>query len=80
MDNDFHKIVPDDKIINQLKPILFGNNIWIGCRCLILKDVSIEDGCVVGAGTVIRKNVLNKKCVVCGADQRIVKENVTWYY
>ncbi len=37
--------------------ILIGNNVWIGANCVILKNVQIKDGAVVGAGTVVKKDI-----------------------
>ena len=37
--------------------IIIGNNVWIGANCVILKNVTIKDGAVIGAGTVVKKNV-----------------------
>lgn len=37
--------------------IIIGNNVWIGANSVILKDVKIKDGSVVGAGTVVKKDI-----------------------
>ncbi len=33
------------------------NNVWIASNCVITKNVTIEEGSVIGAGTVITKDV-----------------------
>lgn len=38
-------------------PISIGNNVWIGCQSIILPGVTIGDGAVVAAGSVVTKNV-----------------------
>ena len=53
MDTDFHKITKDHITINQPKPIKIGTHVWIGCRCTILKGVSIADNIVVAANSTI---------------------------
>lgn len=35
------------------KPIIIGNNVWIGANTIILKGTVIGDNCVVGAGSVV---------------------------
>ena len=37
--------------------IIIGNNVWIGANCVILRNVTIKDGSVIGAGTVVTKDV-----------------------
>ena len=65
MDTDMHIIVDQaERIINNSRPVYIGDNVWIGCRSTILKGVNIMEGNVIGAGSVIRRE--------------IIKENVQW--
>lgn len=41
----------------ESKPILIKSNAWIGMNCIILKGVTIGEGAVVAAGSVVTKNV-----------------------
>ncbi len=53
MDSDLHPI-NSNPIVN--KPVRIGDKVWIGCRSIILKGVTIEPGAVVAAGSVVTKN------------------------
>ena len=41
------------------KPIIIKKNAWIGTRSIILKGVTIGEGSIVAAGSVVTKNVPN---------------------
>lgn len=44
-------------IISGKGNIVIGNDVWIGINAIILPGVKIGDGAVIGAGSVITKNV-----------------------
>jgi len=41
----------------ESKPISIGRNVWIGRGCCILKGVTIGDGAVIAANTVVTHDV-----------------------
>lgn len=41
----------------QAKPIIIGNNVWIGGNVVILPGVVIGDNVVIGAGSVVTKDI-----------------------
>jgi acetyltransferase-like isoleucine patch superfamily enzyme len=54
-------------------PIRICSNAWIGMNCLILKGVTIGEGAVVAAGSVVTKDVL-PWTVVGGNPARVIKQ------
>jgi acetyltransferase-like isoleucine patch superfamily enzyme len=74
-DSDNHNILSSQHKVAQ--PIKIGNNVWIGMNCTILKGVTIGDGCIVAAGSVVNKDIPNK-CLVGGVPAKILKQNVEW--
>ncbi len=42
---------------HRSSPITVGKNVWLGANVIVLRGVSIGDGAVIGAGSVIRRNV-----------------------
>mgnify|MGYP001517912389 CR=1 FL=1 len=69
----------DSRILNPFKPINVGNHVlWIGCRRVILKGVSISDNVVVAANSVINRNI-DKEFVVV-KDNGVLKKDVRWEY
>jgi virginiamycin A acetyltransferase len=49
-----------------------GNDVWIGCNSVIMPGVRISDGAVVGAGSVVTKDV-PPYAVVAGVPAKIIK-------
>ncbi len=46
-----------DWINKKTAPIIIENNVFIGAYCLVLKGVRIGEGSVIGAGSVVTKNI-----------------------
>ena len=55
------------------KPIKICDDAWIGMNCIILKGVTIGEGAIVGAGSVVTKDV-PAWTVVAGNPSKIVKK------
>lgn len=39
------------------EPIEIGNDVWLGTRCIVLGGVNIGDGAIIGAGSIVTKDV-----------------------
>lgn len=59
------------EVVNS-KPIRIKDNAWIGMNVIILKGVTIGEGAIVGAGSVVTKDVPDF-AIVAGNPARIVK-------
>ncbi|CUQ42674.1 maltose O-acetyltransferase [Clostridium paraputrificum] len=75
MDSDAHEILYDN--YEMSKPILIGDNVWIGTGATILKGVCIGDGAIVGAKSVVTRDV-PPNTIVAGVPARIIKNDVSW--
>lgn len=58
---------------NLVKDVFIGNNVWIGAGAIILPGVSIADGAVIGAGSVVTKDV-DEYCLWAGNPAVKVRE------
>ena len=61
-DTDFHPIgyedrMDDNKAAIRTAPIVIGKGVFLGARCIILKGVTIGEKSVIGAGSVVTKDV-----------------------
>ena len=90
MDNNNHPVNPLDRAIlyrtdrkseyrgwkySDSRPIVIGNNVWCGTNARINKGVTIGDGAVIAANTVVVKDVpANSICA--GNPGKIVKTGI----
>ena len=54
------------------KPVTIGENCWLGGGVIVLGGVNIESGSVIGAGSVVTKNI-PKNSVVFGNPARVIR-------
>lgn len=54
------------------KPVVIGNDVWIGGHVILLPGVHIGDGAVIGAGAVVAKSI-PPYAVAVGNPARVVK-------
>jgi maltose O-acetyltransferase len=69
-----HPLDPDlrrDKL-EAAKPIVIGDNVWIGGGAIVLPGVTIGDHAVIGAGAVVTRDV-PPRSVAVGNPARVVK-------
>ncbi|MEN8635866.1 acyltransferase [Pseudoalteromonas distincta] len=65
----FRQDFPD---IDVIKPICIGDNVFIGSHCIIMPGVTIGSNVVVGAGSIITKN-LESNGVYAGVPAKFIK-------
>ena len=58
----------DNYAPNYRKSIKIGNDVWIGANSIIFNNVTIGDGAVIAAGSIVRKDV-PPYAVVGGVDK-----------
>jgi serine acetyltransferase len=61
------------EIHDEEKPIVIGNNCWIGANAVILPGVEIGDHTIVAAGAVVTKSFPEGDCIVGGVPARVIK-------
>ena len=54
--------------------IIIGNDVWIGYGAQIFGGVTLGDGCVVGAGAIITKDVMPYQVIVGSTTMRNIGE------
>lgn len=74
-DSDNHGFVGSSKPVTA--PITICDNVWIGMNATILKGVTIGEGAVVGANSLVNKDV-PPHTLVGGVPAKVLRENVFW--
>lgn len=58
--------------VEWAKPVSIGNNSWLGGSVVVLPGVKIGDGCVIGAGSVVTKDI-PENSVAVGNPAKVIK-------
>ncbi len=77
---DFHKIYSKDnlELLNINRPVVIGNNCWIGRHSRILKGAYIPNNSVVGIASIVNKQFEKENSIIAGIPAKVVRENVVW--
>lgn len=78
--SDMHAIydLETNERINPAKDVVIGDRVWIGDGVIILKGVKIGHDSIIGARSVVTKNVPSN-VIVAGNPAKIIKTNVYWF-
>ena len=79
MDTDEHPLFDkENERINPDKPIVVGNHVWIGCKCVLLKGAEVPNDTVLAAGTLLKSAFAGENQVIGGNPPSILKRDVRW--
>lgn len=72
--NDYSKIKPLNYrgYDRYIKECIIGNDVWIGCNVTVLRGVKIGNGAVIGANSVVTKDIPSYAIAV-GSPAKIIK-------
>ncbi len=63
----------NDETDIQGRPITIGNNVWIGANVVIMPGVTIGDHSVIGAGSVVTRDI-PADCVAVGVPAKVIRK------
>jgi len=58
---------------SDIRPVVIGDDVWIGARAIILPGVNIGKGSIIAAGSVVTKDVLEYS-IVGGNPAKLIKK------
>jgi acetyltransferase-like isoleucine patch superfamily enzyme len=71
-DNQSPPTMPPNKRPIVCKPVVIGDNCWLGERVCVLPGVTIGSGTIVGANAVVT-NDLPENCIAVGIPAKVIK-------
>lgn len=75
---DSHQIFDSNgEQINEDADVRIGNRVWLGRGVAIMKGVTIGDDVVIGAHSVVTRDI-QSSCVAAGTPARVIKHGTTW--
>lgn len=81
--SDAHPIIDEQtgKVTNSPMErdvcLCFGEHVWVGERAQIIHGVKIGNGVIIGAGSLVNKDIPDR-CMVAGVPAKVIKDNVLW--
>jgi acetyltransferase-like isoleucine patch superfamily enzyme len=67
-----HSVDPDRRADMLPAPIVIGRKVWLGASVTVVPGVAIGDGAIVGAGSVVTKDV-EADTIVAGVPARVIR-------
>jgi acetyltransferase-like isoleucine patch superfamily enzyme len=67
-----HDIAPARRSDLKPSPVVIGRNVWIGANATVLPGVTIGDDAVIGAGSIVTKDV-PARTIAVGSPARVVR-------
>ena len=68
-DTDWHS---DDSRTSPDKPVVIGDNVWLGYGVKVLKGVTIGENTVIGLGSIVTRDI-PANCIAAGNPCKVIK-------
>jgi acetyltransferase-like isoleucine patch superfamily enzyme len=66
------------EILNKSRPIVIGNDCWIGSEVLFMKGAVVANKSIVGTRALVASKFIEENVVIAGVPGKIVKRNCGW--
>jgi acetyltransferase-like isoleucine patch superfamily enzyme len=78
--SDAHKIycLGSGKRLNDDKPVIIADRVWVAAKVILSKGSSVPRGCVIGAGSFVNKEFTEENVIIAGVPAKVVRRNIFW--
>ncbi|MBM3467627.1 MAG: acyltransferase [Alphaproteobacteria bacterium] len=78
--SDAHKIycLESGQRLNDDKPVIIADRVWVAAKVIISKGSSVPRGCVIGAGSFVNKEFTEENVIIAGVPAKVVRRNIFW--
>jgi acetyltransferase-like isoleucine patch superfamily enzyme len=66
------------ELLNKSRPILIGDDCWIGSEALFMKGAIVADKTIVGTRALVASTFSEQNVVIAGVPAKIVRRNCGW--
>ncbi len=70
-------VIINDRYVNHA-PVHIEDHVWLCTGCSVMPGVTIGEGSVVAAGSIVTRSV-PPRSLVAGTPAKVIKENIEWY-
>lgn len=67
----------EGKRINYAKNVYIGSHVWLGASVIVMKGITIGEGCVVGIDSMVTKDIPSRSIAV-GKPAKVIKSDISW--
>lgn len=67
-----YRLFSQEKAVTESERVTIGNDVWIGLNAIVLDGVTVGNGAVIAAGSVVSKNV-DDFAIVGGVPAKLIK-------
>lgn len=67
-----HNVIGDKKTGDKTAVPRIEKNVDIGAGAIIIGDIEIADGCIIGAGAVVTRSFTKPNCVIAGIPAKVI--------
>lgn len=75
LNHAFDKVSRREGKYEKCDPVVIGDDVWLGMNVVVLPGVSIGEGCIIGAGSVVTRSI-EANSIAVGNPAKVIRKNI----